>query len=67
MAPLPLAGIRVADFGWILAAPQCTTWLGVMGQRSSALNPINAWISFAFWGKIPKISKGQTARHSLAA
>jgi len=33
MAPLPLAGIRVADFGWILAAPQCTTWLGVMGAE----------------------------------
>ena len=33
MAPLPLAGIRVADFGWILAAPQCTAWLGVMGAE----------------------------------
>jgi benzylsuccinate CoA-transferase BbsF subunit len=33
MASLPLAGIRVADFGWILAAPQCTAWLGVMGAE----------------------------------
>ena len=31
--PLPLEGIRVADFGWILAAPQCTAWLGAMGAE----------------------------------
>ncbi len=28
---LPLAGIRVADFGWILAAPHATAWLGALG------------------------------------
>ena len=30
---LPLEGIRIADFGWILAAPQCTAWLGAMGAE----------------------------------
>jgi benzylsuccinate CoA-transferase BbsF subunit len=28
---LPLAGCRVADFGWILAAPHATSWLGALG------------------------------------
>jgi benzylsuccinate CoA-transferase BbsF subunit len=28
---LPLTGIRVADFGWILAAPHATAWLGALG------------------------------------
>jgi len=28
---LPLSGIRVADFGWILAAPHATAWLGALG------------------------------------
>ena len=33
MSQLPLEGVRIADFGWILAAPQCTAWLGVMGAE----------------------------------
>jgi crotonobetainyl-CoA:carnitine CoA-transferase CaiB-like acyl-CoA transferase len=33
MIRLPLDGIRVADFGWILAAPHCTAWLGAMGAE----------------------------------
>src|SRR5262245_50798155 len=33
MSRLPLEGIRVADFGWILAAPHCTAWLGAMGAE----------------------------------
>jgi benzylsuccinate CoA-transferase BbsF subunit len=28
---LPLTGVRVADFGWILAAPHATSWLGALG------------------------------------
>jgi benzylsuccinate CoA-transferase BbsF subunit len=28
---LPLTGVRVADFGWILAAPHATAWLGALG------------------------------------
>ena len=33
MTQLPLAGIRVADFGWILAVPHATAWLAVMGAE----------------------------------
>src|SRR5262249_9813886 len=33
MTRLPLEGIRVADFGWILAVPHATAWLGVMGAE----------------------------------
>jgi crotonobetainyl-CoA:carnitine CoA-transferase CaiB-like acyl-CoA transferase len=28
---LPLAGVRVADFGWIFAVPHTTSWLGALG------------------------------------
>jgi crotonobetainyl-CoA:carnitine CoA-transferase CaiB-like acyl-CoA transferase len=28
---LPLAGIRIADFGWIYAVPHATAWLGALG------------------------------------
>ena len=31
MSKLPLAGIRVADFGWIYAVPHATAWLGALG------------------------------------
>ncbi len=31
MNELPLAGIRVADFGWIFAVPHTTSWLGALG------------------------------------
>lgn len=27
----PLAGVRVADFSWVLAGPHCTKWLAAMG------------------------------------
>jgi benzylsuccinate CoA-transferase BbsF subunit len=30
---LPLTGITVADFSWVLAGPRCTSWLGAMGAR----------------------------------
>jgi crotonobetainyl-CoA:carnitine CoA-transferase CaiB-like acyl-CoA transferase len=30
---LPLAGIRIADFSWVLAGPHCTKWLGAMGAE----------------------------------
>ncbi len=29
----PLEGIRVADFGWILAVPHATAWLGCLGAE----------------------------------
>jgi benzylsuccinate CoA-transferase BbsF subunit len=27
----PLKGVRVADFGWVLAVPHATAWLGILG------------------------------------
>ena len=31
--PQPLEGVRVADFGWILAVPHATAWLGCLGAE----------------------------------
>jgi benzylsuccinate CoA-transferase BbsF subunit len=31
MDGLPLAGVRIVDFGWIFAAPHATSWLGALG------------------------------------
>ncbi|MDO8430853.1 MAG: CoA transferase [Candidatus Binatus sp.] len=31
MNKMPLAGIRIADFGWIYAVPHATAWLGALG------------------------------------
>jgi benzylsuccinate CoA-transferase BbsF subunit len=33
MAPLPLEGIRVADFSWIINGPQIAQWLATMGAE----------------------------------
>jgi benzylsuccinate CoA-transferase BbsF subunit len=33
MSELPLAGVRIADFSWVLAGPHCTKWLGAMGAE----------------------------------
>ncbi len=30
---LPLSGVRVADFGWILSVPHSTAWLGALGAE----------------------------------
>lgn len=30
---LPLAGVRVADFSWVIAGPRCTEWLAAMGAE----------------------------------
>lgn len=32
-SPLPLAGVRILDFGWILSVPHCTAWLGTLGAE----------------------------------
>ncbi len=33
MSNRPLEGVRVADFGWILAGPYATAWLGSLGAE----------------------------------
>ncbi|MFC1848027.1 CaiB/BaiF CoA transferase family protein [Chloroflexota bacterium] len=33
MAKLPLEGIRIADFSWVIVAPYCTQWLAIMGAE----------------------------------
>ena len=33
MSRLPLNGVRVADFSWVLQGPRCTQWLGAMGAE----------------------------------
>jgi crotonobetainyl-CoA:carnitine CoA-transferase CaiB-like acyl-CoA transferase len=30
---LPLSGVRVVDFGWILSVPHATAWLGALGAQ----------------------------------
>lgn len=30
---LPLAGVRIADFSWVLAGPHSTEWLGALGAE----------------------------------
>ncbi|HWO93832.1 MAG TPA: CoA transferase [Dehalococcoidia bacterium] len=33
MTNRPLEGIRIADFGWVLAVPHATAWLGTLGAE----------------------------------
>lgn len=58
MAPLPLEGMRVADFGWILAAPQCTAWLGVMGAEVIRIESHQRLDPIRFLGQNPRDLKG---------
>lgn len=58
MAPLPLEGMRVADFGWILAAPQCTAWLGVMGAEVLRIESHQRLDPIRFLGQNPRDLKG---------
>jgi len=30
---LPLAGVRVTDFSWVIAGPHCTQWMGALGAE----------------------------------
>jgi benzylsuccinate CoA-transferase BbsF subunit len=32
-ASLPLEGVRIADFSWVLAGPHCTKWLAALGAE----------------------------------
>ena len=58
MAPLPLDGIRIADFGWILAAPQCTAWLGVMGAEVIRIESHHRPDIIRFLGQDPQNVRG---------
>src|SRR5215470_31827 len=58
MSQLPLEGIRVADFGWILAAPQCTAWLGVMGAEIIRIESHQRLDVIRFLGQNPRDLKG---------
>lgn len=58
MAQLPLEGVRVADFGWILAAPQCTAWLGVMGAEVIRIESRQRLDPIRFLGQNPRDPKG---------
>jgi benzylsuccinate CoA-transferase BbsF subunit len=58
MTQLPLEGIRVADFGWILAAPQCTAWLGVMGAEIIRIESHKRIDPIRFLGQNPRDLKG---------
>jgi len=58
MSQLPLEGIRVADFGWILAAPQCTAWLGVMGAEVIRIESHQRLDVIRFLGQNPRDLKG---------
>jgi len=58
MSQLPLEGVRVADFGWILAAPQCTTWLGVMGAEVIRIESHQRLDVIRFLGQNPRDLKG---------
>jgi benzylsuccinate CoA-transferase BbsF subunit len=58
MAKLPLEGIRVADFGWILAAPQGTVWLGTMGAEVVRIESQQRLDIIRFLGQNPRELKG---------
>ncbi|MCS6925466.1 MAG: CoA transferase [Candidatus Binatia bacterium] len=58
MTALPLEGVRVADFGWILAAPQCTAWLGVMGAEVIRIESRQRLDPIRFLGQNPRDLKG---------
>jgi benzylsuccinate CoA-transferase BbsF subunit len=58
MSPLPLEGVLVADFGWILAAPQCTAWLGAMGAEVIRIESRQRFDVIRFIGQDPRNLKG---------
>lgn len=42
MSKMPLAGIRIADFGWIYAVPHATAWLGAIGAEVIRIESMRA-------------------------
>ncbi len=53
MSRLPLEGIRVADFGWILAVPHATAWLGVMGAEVIKIESMQRLDLIRLLGQLP--------------
>ncbi len=53
MTRLPLEGIRVADFGWILAVPHATAWLGVMGAEVIKIESVQRLDLIRLLGQLP--------------
>lgn len=53
MSRLPLEGVRIADFGWILAVPQATAWLAVMGAEVIKIESMQRLDLIRLLGQIP--------------
>jgi crotonobetainyl-CoA:carnitine CoA-transferase CaiB-like acyl-CoA transferase len=53
MTRLPLESIRVADFGWILAVPHATAWLGVMGAEVIKIESLQRLDLIRLLGQLP--------------
>jgi benzylsuccinate CoA-transferase BbsF subunit len=53
MTRLPLESIRVADFGWILAVPHATAWLGVMGAEVIKIESMQRLDLIRLLGQLP--------------
>ena len=60
MNKLPLEGIRVIDFSWIIAGPTCTRMLGMMGAEiikiETPSGDVNRWTGES---RSPGMSTGQ--------
>jgi crotonobetainyl-CoA:carnitine CoA-transferase CaiB-like acyl-CoA transferase len=53
MPRLPLEGIRIADFGWILAVPHATAWLAVMGAEVIKIESLQRLDLIRLLGQLP--------------
>src|SRR5262245_27460504 len=58
MSSLPLEGVSVAAVDWILAAPQCTAWLGVMGPAVTRIESHQRLDGIRLIGQHPRDFKG---------
>lgn len=53
MSHLPLEGVRIADFGWILAVPHATAWLATMGAEVIKIESQQRMDLIRLLGQIP--------------